>query len=121
MGDFKRLEVWRLAHVLALDTYRVTRAFPPEERFGLQAQIRRAAASIGSNIAEGAGRMGDREMVRFLLIARGSAAELEYQLLLARELGLIDPDTHAGLRADAQRVNRMLLGLIRRLSSSLPK
>ena len=121
MGDFKRLEVWRLAHVLTLEVYRVTRAFPPAERFGLKAQIRRAAISIPSNIAEGGGRTGDRELVRFLRIARGSAAELEYQLLLAQDLGLIDPDTHAGLRADAQRVNRMLLGLIRHLSLSRPK
>ncbi len=115
MGDFKRLEVWRLAHVLTLDIYRITRAFPPDERFGLQAQVRRAAISIPSNIAEGAGRTGDRELARFLRIARGSAAELEYQVFLARELGLLDESTHQAAVAAVRRVNRMLLGLIRRL------
>ena len=121
MGNFKQLTVWKVAHELAIEVYRATGGFPNSERFGLQSQIRRAATSVPSNIAEGGGRQGDREMARFLLVARGSVAELEYQLLLARDLALLDEATHAELSVRAQRVNRMLLGLARRLAPDRPK
>ena len=78
MTDFKQLKVWRKAHEMTLETYRVTAEFPREEMYGLTSQLRRAAASIGANIAEGCGRGSDGKMCRFLQTARGSASETEY-------------------------------------------
>lgn len=96
MIDYHKLAFWRRAHQLALDIYRVTRSdFPADERFGLTFQIRRAAVSIGSNIAEGSGRRSHRELRRHLMIAAGSASEVEYQLELARDLEM---STDAKLR-----------------------
>jgi four helix bundle protein len=83
VGDFKKLEVWRLAKGLAIDVYHVTKGFPRSEDFGLTAQIRRSAGSIPANIAEGCGRNTDGELARFARISLGSAAELESHLLLA--------------------------------------
>jgi four helix bundle protein len=114
VGSFKNLEVWRQAHALTLAVYGATRSFPAAERYALQSQLRRSAVSIASNIAEGGGRRGDRAFVHFLRIARGSAAELEYQLLVARDLDLLVPGDWQVLEARTQRVSRMLLGLIRR-------
>jgi four helix bundle protein len=87
--DFRRLKVWERSHRLTLQVYVHTRSFPKDELYGLTAQIRRAAVSIGANIAEGCGRRGDAELGRFLQIAMGSACELEYHLLLARDLGIL--------------------------------
>lgn len=81
------LEVWREAMRLVREVYRLTASFPDEERFGLTSQMRRSAVSIPSNIAEGAARGGTQELLRFLRIARGSLAELDTQLLIARDLG----------------------------------
>ena len=87
VGDFKDLDVWRVAmHVVAL-TYRATRALPEDERFGLTGQMRRAAVSMASNVAEGYGRGRRQEYARFLQIARGSACELETQVLVCERLG----------------------------------
>jgi len=86
MEDFKDLKVWVKAHQLTLRIYQTTRKFPRDEIYGLTSQTRRASASIGANIAEGCGRRSDPEMKRFVQIARGSASELEYHLLLARDL-----------------------------------
>jgi four helix bundle protein len=87
--DFKGFRVWSKAHSMTLDIYRATKEFPREELFGITSQMRRAASSIGANIAEGTGRRSDGELTRYLHIARGSAAELEYHLLLARDLDLL--------------------------------
>jgi four helix bundle protein len=97
MQDFRNLKVWQRAHALTLDIYRATEAFPQREIYGLTSQIRRAGASMGANIAEGCGRGGDAELRRFLLIAMGSASELEYHLLLARDLGVLSEDDHERL------------------------
>ena len=97
MKDFRQLKVWEKAHLLALAVYPITARFPREKTYGLTAQIRRAASSIPSNIAEGCGRDGDAELARFCIIARGSATELEYQLLLARDLTLLHPDDYEQL------------------------
>jgi len=97
MRDFKKIKVWEKAHKLTLQLYKVTASFPQEERYGLTSQIRRSAASIPANIAEGAGRDTQAELARFVHIASGSASELEYHLLLARDLGYIDPNIHAEL------------------------
>jgi four helix bundle protein len=84
--DFRRLKVWEKVHLLTLDIYRVTAHFPREETYGLTSQMRRCSASMGANIAEGCGKQGNNELHRFLYIASGSASELDYHLLLARDL-----------------------------------
>lgn len=86
MKDFRDLVVWQKAHDVALRVYQFTRPFPTEERYGLTAQLRRSASSIGANIAEGCGRGSDADFRRFLHIAMGSASELEYHFLLSRDL-----------------------------------
>ncbi|MGH7703763.1 MAG: four helix bundle protein [Gemmatimonadales bacterium] len=115
MGSYKKLEVWQRAHRLAIAAYNATRGFPKSEQYGLTSQIRRAAASIPANVAEGCGRLGDREMVRFLQYALGSANELEYHLLLARELGFLSLEASTSLTPEAERIQRMLAALIRSL------
>ena len=94
MQDFRNLKVWEKAHSLTLDVYKVTKLLPREEIYGLTSQIRKASVSIGANIAEGACRNGDAEFARFLQMAAGSASEVEYHLLLARDLDLIPPDDY---------------------------
>jgi four helix bundle protein len=114
-----RLRVFREAEELAVVVYRITMTLPNDERFGLCQQMRRAGVSIASNIAEGCGRGGSRELVRFLSIALGSATELEFQLRLARRLEyLIDPDCRS-VEEHARRVQRMLTLLIVRLRPAL--
>src|ERR1043166_5306871 len=106
MKDFRNLKVWEKAHQLALALYPITASFPGQEAYGLASQIRRAASSIPSNIAEGCGREGDPELARFCIIARGSATELEYLLLLAAEVPLhfINTDTQEIGQIEAARV-----------------
>lgn len=116
MGDFKKLDVWQVAHSLVCEVYKCTRAFPKTEAYGLTSQIRRAAASIPANLAEGCGRSGDAEFGRFVRISLGSATELEYHLLLSRDIGLLDETTHIQLSSQAKRVQCMLAGLKRTLS-----
>ena len=91
--------------------------FPREETYGLTAQIRRAASSIPSNIAEGCGRDGDAELARFCIIARGSATELDYQLLLARDLTLLHPDDYEQLSQQTIQIKRMLTVLVQKLTA----
>ncbi|HEX5848085.1 MAG TPA: four helix bundle protein [Rubrobacter sp.] len=90
MKDFHELKVWEKGHELTLAAYKATARFPVEERYGLTSQIRRASASVPANIAEGCGRGGDTELARFLQIAAGSAGELEYHLLLANQLDMLN-------------------------------
>ena len=115
MKDFRKLSVWGKAHRVTLTVYHVTRVFPRDERYGLTAQIRRSAASVGANIAEGCGRGGGPEFARFLRIAFGSACELEYHLILAADLDLISRQGHAELGNALSEVKRMLAGLLRKL------
>ena len=112
--SFKELQVWRKAHELTLVVYSTTRTFPREELFGLSSQMRRSAASIAANIAEGCGRRSDGEMVRFLQIARGSAAELEYHVLLSRDLHFIREQEFRDLSYSADELQRMLTALMRK-------
>ena len=116
--DFRRYQVWQKAHALTLETYLATRTFPKDERFGLTAQIRRSAASIPTNIAEGFGRTGDRERGRFLDIAVGSANEVEYQLLLSKELQYLETTVYEGLNERVIEVRKMLISLRAKLRSS---
>ncbi len=114
MQDFRNLEVWNKAHRLTLDVYRVTENFPRTEVFGLSIQLRRGAASIATNLAEGCGR-AQGEFGRFVQIAFGSACEVEYQLLLSRDLELIAAEQYDGLVANVLEVKRMLNGLLKRV------
>lgn len=118
MRDFRQIHVWQKAHRLVLEVYRHTDSFPADERFGLTAQLRRAAVSIASNIAEGAGRETDRELARFLSMAAGSATESEYQMLLARDLGYWSPEIHQPLDAQVNEIKKMLRAFIRTLVES---
>ncbi|MFQ5734047.1 MAG: four helix bundle protein [Planctomycetaceae bacterium] len=90
MKDFRDLKVWEKAHQPALLVYRITKSFPKDELYGPTSQLRRSAKSVPSNIAEGCGRGSDADLARFLQIAMGSASEVEYQLLLSRNLEYID-------------------------------
>ena len=115
MQDFKNLKVWQAAHQLVLEIYRLTADFAEQERYGLTSQMRRAAVSIPSNIAEGCGRDNDGDFRRFLQIAMGSAAELEYQLLLAQDLSLLEMTQFQAVNTQLVDVRRMLNGLLQRL------
>ena len=117
MKNFKDLEVWVKAHQLTLEIYRVTQTFPRDELYGLTGQIRRSCASIPANIAEGCGRSGDAELARFLQIAMGSASELEYHILLARDLNLLNATDYDRLAGDVTMVKRMLASFIKRLTA----
>jgi four helix bundle protein len=121
MRDFRRLQVWERAHALALAVYRVTRAFPKEEVYGLTSQVRRAAISVPTNIAEGCGRESAIEFARFLEIGMGSAKELEYQLLLAWYLGYVAQDEYGQLNDETTQVQRMLHSYIRQLRGKAGK
>ena len=112
MRNYKDLRVWEEAHQLTLSVYKVTQVFPKDERFGLTSQIRRASASIPANLAEGCGRRSDGEMARYVQIAMGSGSELSYHLLLAKDLGLLTIEEHAGIDASLGRVMRMLSSLL---------
>lgn len=115
MGNYRRLAVWKQAHGLVLEIYRSTNGFPVQERYGLTAQLRRSAVSIASNIAEGSGRLSDREHARYLRIARGSTCELECQLLVCRDLRLVESEAWKILDDQCQQLSKMLSGLIRSL------
>jgi four helix bundle protein len=115
--DFRELKVWQKAHELTLVVYQVTASFPREELHGLTTQMRRAATSIAANLAEGCGRRGDAELSRFCSIAFGSASELEYFLLLARDLRLLERGDYDRLAEMTTEVKRMLTGLLQRLKA----
>ncbi len=108
MADFRKYRVWRQAHELVLHLYPVTESFPTSERYDLVRQIRRCAASIPVNLAEGIGKRGDKEKARFANIALGSAYELDYHLQLALDLGYLKQNQHATLLASLELVRKML-------------
>jgi four helix bundle protein len=117
MKDFRKLKVWQKAHRLALKVYEITRTFPREELYGLTAQMRKSSSSVPMNIAEGCGRGSDLEFGRFLQIAMGSASELEYQLILARDLAYLKPEEYEDLERDTAEVKRMLAPFIGKLKA----
>jgi four helix bundle protein len=118
MRDFTQLEVWQKAKDLVLDIYRETARFPQAEQYGLCSQLRRAAVSITANIAEGTGRGSDAEFARFLEMALGSGAETRSHLLLAEELGYLNPETRETISGKTIEIGRMLTGLIETLRNS---
>jgi four helix bundle protein len=118
LKNFKELNVWQRAYQLCLEIYKITKDFPREERYGLTSQIRRAAVSIPSNIAEGYGRKTRREYIQALYVAYGSNCELDTQILLCGDLGFIKGEDLKRLQEVVGDVERMLKGLIKSLGKS---
>jgi four helix bundle protein len=112
MQDYKKLKVWEKAHAFTVVVYAITQAFPKDEVYALTSQIRRCAVSVPSNIVEGCGRGSNPELVKFLHYALGSANELEYQLVLSRDLGYVSAEAHVPLAASVLEIKRMLAALI---------
>jgi four helix bundle protein len=115
--DFRKLRVWKKSHELVLAVYRASASFPDEEKFGITSQLRRAVASIPTNIAEGCGKASPNDMARFLQIARGSASEADYLLELARDLGYLEANEHKRLASALDDVKPMLATLLVRVRS----
>ena len=113
--SYRDLLIWQRGIVLAKEVYEITRTFPSYERYGLSNQLQRAVVSVPSNIAEGCGRTGSKELRRFLEIAAGSASELEYHLLLARDLHVLDVSVYQQLDKQTCEVKRMLSAFIQKL------
>lgn len=111
------LAVWKAAHQFTIDVYTMTRTFPREERYGLVAQLRRASVGIPTNLAEGAARRSRREFAHFVSIARGSASEVGYLLLLSRDLGYLSFEQHEDPSERLNRISRMLTNLLRSLAA----
>lgn len=117
MAAHRDLIVWKKGIELVKEVYLATQSYPQEELFGLTAQIRRCVVSIPSNIAEGCGRCSDKEFVRFLHIALGSAAELETQLIISRELSFLSSGKFENISTQNSEIIKMLTSLLKRLQS----
>ena len=115
MQDFKKLKVWEKGHTLTLEIYKHTMSFPNSELYSLTIQLRKAAYSIPSNIAEGCGRDTDAELARFLRIAMGSANEVEYLVLLSKDLGYLKERNYINLIDIIIQTKKMLNSLIKKL------
>lgn len=115
MQNFKNLKVWEKSHRLVLKIYDLTKNFPTSEKYGVTSQLKRAAVSIATNIAEGSGRGGNIDFARFLEIAAASASECEYLALLCRDLGLLTTTHHQELTLEIEEIRKMLHGLIQKL------
>lgn len=117
MQDYRRLKVWEKAHAFAIAIHDATALFSRQSGVALVGQLRRAALSVPANIVEGATKGSDAEFRRFLRIAMASAAEADYHLLMARDIGCLDAATHDRLSASSLEIRRMLGGLIKRLTT----
>jgi four helix bundle protein len=115
MKKVEELDVFKLSHSLTLEIYRVTKSFPDEEKFGLISQMRKAAYSIPMNLMEGAHRLSSKEYRQFIGIARGSAGEIKYQLLLVRDLNYVSENEYSELTSKYERVSQMLTKLAKSL------
>ncbi len=116
MKSYKELIVWQKSYDLTLKIYAVSKKFPKEEMFGLTSQIRRASVSIPSNIAEGSARAGTKEFIQFLRVAYGSGAELETQLLLCKDLNLINEGEYTTINSLLTEVMKILNALMAKLN-----
>ncbi|HET8753760.1 MAG TPA: four helix bundle protein [Salinimicrobium sp.] len=119
MVDYRNYKVWQKAHQLVLDIYTATATFPSSEKFNLVSQINRAAVSIPTNIVEGCGRETQKELIRFLYISSGSAHELEYLVLLSKDLGFMKAEVVEELFSKITEIKKMLASLIRKINTSL--
>lgn len=118
-SSYQNLKVWQKSTDLVIEIYQITKNFPKEEIYGITSQIRRCAVSIPSNIAEGSQRSTQKDFKHFLFITKGSAAELETQLLIANKLEYIDKDIFDKLKLDLIEIRKMLSGLMSRLQTPL--
>jgi four helix bundle protein len=112
MRNYRDLQVWNKAHKLTLELYRVSQGFPREEIYGITSQLRRAAVSVGANLAEGCGRRTSTELARFVRIAMGSASELDYHLLLSKDLGFMNNNDFDLASAGLTEVRKMLTSFL---------
>lgn len=117
--DFTDLLVWQEGHTLVLDIYRITKKFPKEEMFGLTSQMRRAAVSVTSNIAEGFGRQGYKEKIQFFFLSQGSLIELKNQLMISRDVNYITASDFQQIIEQANKTHKLLQGLITKSRSFL--
>ena len=117
MQNFRDLLVWQKSHQLTLQIYKITKRFPKNELYGLANQIRRSASSIPTNIAEGSVQGTDAQFARFLYVALGSAAELDYQILLAHELEYIDAKEYQQQSSEIDQIKKMLTAFVRKLKA----
>lgn len=117
MSDYKKLKVWEDAHKFTIDIYNITKKFSNNEQYGLTSQIRRSASSIPTNIVEGCGQLDNGNLIRFLGIAKGSAFEVEYQLLLAKDLNYITNEEYTILVEKVKYIIRRLNNLIKSLKN----
>ena len=115
MRDFKKYDIWKLSHQFTLDIYKITNQYPKEEVYNLTSQIRRASLSIPTNISEGCGRDSDAEFNRFLTIAMGSAHELEYLILVSKDLNYISNNIFEKLNHDINTIKRKTYKLKQKL------
>jgi four helix bundle protein len=116
MRDYKNYSIWKDGHSLTLSIYKLTKNYPKEELFGLVSQLRRAMSSVPTNIAEGCGRLSDLDFRRFLIIAHGSATEVEYLLFLSLELEFISNDDYNNLNEKIITLRKQIHSLIKKLS-----
>jgi len=117
MRNFRELKVWEKGHRMTLAVYRATATFPRDELYGLTSQIRRSCISMPANIAKGCGRGSEADLARFLQITAGSASALEYHILLANELGLLEVRQYESLAGEVTEVKRMLASFIQKLKA----
>lgn len=117
MRDFRKLSVWEKSHKLVLTIYKSTSSFPKEELYGLVTQMRRSASSIPTNIAEGCGRNTQPQFANFLNVAFGSTSELEYQVILAKDLAFINDETFNTLSKNVTEIKRMLWSLLQKVNT----
>jgi four helix bundle protein len=121
MRDYKKYDIWKLSHFLTLEIYKITEGFPKEEVFGLTSQIRRASSSVGINIVEGCGRGSDEDFKRFLRNASGSAFEVEYILLLSKDLNYISEEKFLELSPKAEELKIKISKLILKIEEDINK
>ena len=117
MNNFRELNVWKKSMSIVTEIYKLTRHFPKEEQYGLTNQIRRCAVSIPSNIAEGAGRNGNKEFAHFLSIALGSSFELETQLIIGKRLDFMESQNFETIESELIEIQKMIRGLQKSLSN----
>lgn len=117
MRDFRKLRVWEQSHQLTLLLYSQTKTFPNEEKYGITSQIRRAVASIPTNIAEGCGKISDKDFARYLNISFGSASELEYLMILSKDLDYISSDMFLTISTEIIAIKKQLYHLIKKLNA----
>ncbi|MCB2197181.1 MAG: four helix bundle protein [Bacteroidetes bacterium] len=115
MKNFKKLKIWEKGFIIAIETYKITKEFPPEEKYGLTSQINRSAVSISSNIAEGSSRRSEKDYFRFTEIALGSCFELESQFLIAYELDFGNKERIENILQEIDKEQKMLITFMRKL------